>query len=309
MDIKASIKIAELVEQDFQILIILDRLGIRGDFGDRSVQEVCQQNGLDTDTFILLCNVILDHKFTPSERDIHYGKVKDIIRYLHLSHEYYLNTAFNQLSEAIRSLIEPCSDKQKKIFLGFFTDYKEELDKHFAFEEGSVLPYIEEMLEKPHGDLDILENIEEDDCMIDEKLSDLKSLVLKSLPNGCDGRKRMDVLKSICELQKDLERHSCVEDMLLVPMIRHMESRRCGEKDTCLEKGNDKEVLSEREKEILVGVATGLINKEIADKYNISIHTVITHRKNITAKTGIKTVAGLTVYALLNGLIDINSVE
>lgn len=67
--------------------------------------------------------------------------------------------------------------------------------------------------------------------------------------------------------------------------------------------------LSVREKEILVCVAKGMLNKEIADFYNISIHTVITHRKNITRKTGIKTVAGLTVYALLNNLVDSNSIE
>ena len=67
--------------------------------------------------------------------------------------------------------------------------------------------------------------------------------------------------------------------------------------------------LSSREKDILICVAKGLINKEIADLYNISIHTVITHRRNITRKTGIKTVAGLTVYALLNNLIDPSSVE
>ena len=66
--------------------------------------------------------------------------------------------------------------------------------------------------------------------------------------------------------------------------------------------------LSVREKEILVCVAKGMLNKEIADYYNISIHTVITHRKNITRKTGIKTIAGLTVYALLNNLIDSGSV-
>ncbi len=69
------------------------------------------------------------------------------------------------------------------------------------------------------------------------------------------------------------------------------------------------EELSQREKEILICVAKGMLNKEIADQYNISIYTVITHRKNITRKTGIKTVAGLTVYALLNNLIDMNSVE
>lgn len=69
------------------------------------------------------------------------------------------------------------------------------------------------------------------------------------------------------------------------------------------------EELSQREKEILVCVAKGMLNKEIADQFNISIYTVITHRKNITRKTGIKTVAGLTVYALLNNMIDLNSFE
>lgn len=67
---------------------------------------------------------------------------------------------------------------------------------------------------------------------------------------------------------------------------------------------DSREELSSREKEILVCVARGMLNKEIADRFHISIHTVITHRKNITRKTGIKTVAGLTVYALLNNLID-----
>lgn len=62
--------------------------------------------------------------------------------------------------------------------------------------------------------------------------------------------------------------------------------------------------LSEREREILVSVARGKTNKEIADLHNISIHTVISHRKNISRKTGIKTIAGLTVYALLNNMID-----
>ncbi|MDE5890632.1 MAG: LuxR C-terminal-related transcriptional regulator [Bacteroidales bacterium] len=72
---------------------------------------------------------------------------------------------------------------------------------------------------------------------------------------------------------------------------------------------SDGDELSAREKEILVCVAKGMLNKEIADQLNLSIYTVITHRKNITRKTGIKTVAGLTVYALLNNLIDYSSVE
>ncbi|MDE6499574.1 MAG: response regulator transcription factor [Rikenella sp.] len=67
--------------------------------------------------------------------------------------------------------------------------------------------------------------------------------------------------------------------------------------------------LTDRESEILVSVAKGMTNKEIADAHHISVHTVISHRKNITRKTGIKTVSGLTVYALLNNLIDQSEVE
>jgi two-component system, NarL family, response regulator NreC len=67
--------------------------------------------------------------------------------------------------------------------------------------------------------------------------------------------------------------------------------------------------LSEREKDILGNVAMGKTNKEIADELNISIHTVITHRKNITAKLGIKSISGLTVYAIFNGIISMDDVE
>ena len=68
-------------------------------------------------------------------------------------------------------------------------------------------------------------------------------------------------------------------------------------------KGADDVELSKRETDVLVAVAKGMMNKEIADQMNISIHTVISHRKNITRKTGIKSVSGLTVYALLKDLI------
>ncbi len=67
--------------------------------------------------------------------------------------------------------------------------------------------------------------------------------------------------------------------------------------------------LSNREKTILKHVAKGLTNKEIAEKLFLSTHTVITHRKNITSKLGIKTISGLTVYAILNNIIRIDDLE
>jgi len=70
------------------------------------------------------------------------------------------------------------------------------------------------------------------------------------------------------------------------------------------ERSNASYELTKRETAVLIQLAQGKTNKEIAEALNVSVHTVISHRKNITHKTGIKSVAGLTVYAMLNNLID-----
>lgn len=74
--------------------------------------------------------------------------------------------------------------------------------------------------------------------------------------------------------------------------------------DNSEEEDNESAQLSDREREVLICLSKGLKNNEIADKLTISVHTVVTHRKNIVRKTGIKSVSALTVYAILNNLID-----
>jgi len=88
----------------------------------------------------------------------------------------------------------------------------------------------------------------------------------------------------------------------IIQKIKHIEERR-------EERTNSMADLSEREKDVLVQVALGHSNKEIADKLFISIHTVISHRKHITDKLGIKSISGLTVYAILNKLIDTKNID
>lgn len=75
------------------------------------------------------------------------------------------------------------------------------------------------------------------------------------------------------------------------------------------EKSPDFEELSEREKEILISVVKGMSNKEIADYHNISIHTVITHRRNMARKLKIHSISGLTIYAIINKLVDISDIK
>lgn len=75
------------------------------------------------------------------------------------------------------------------------------------------------------------------------------------------------------------------------------------------EEDSDQETLSQREKEILGCVVKGMTNKEIAEKLYISVHTVITHRRNITRKLQVHSAAGLTIYAIVNKLVDISEVK
>jgi regulator of cell morphogenesis and NO signaling len=193
----------------------------------------------------------------------------------------------------------------------FFRGYKVELENHFGFEEREVIPYVQDLIIGMKRSGFSIDRFEENHSNIDEKLNDLKNLVLKSLPAVCDRNVRIELLLRLFILQEDLRCHTYIEDSILVPMVRLLENpQRYRERPRAVaEPVPERQELSEREKEILVSVARGLLNKEIADKHHISINTVITHRKNITSKTGIKTVPGLTVYAILHNLIDINSIE
>ena len=306
----SNMKVARLVEANYRLLGVLARVGIDGSFGEKTVSEVCISSGLDPDTIILLCEVYTFPNFKPSMELLRRCHVGDILRYMHQSHDYYLNRAISDMEASVTKLLEPCQQKQQDVVWNFFRGYKVEVKNHFGFEEQEVIPYVQGLIIGQNRPGFSIDRFEENHSNIDEKLGDFKNLVMKSLPAVCDNDIRRDLLVRIYALQEDLKCHTYIEDHVLVPMVRLLENpQRFRDHAREQEEPEQHLELSDREKEILVSVAQGLLNKEIADKHNISINTVITHRKNITRKTGIRTVPGLTVYAILNDLIDINSIE
>lgn len=96
------------------------------------------------------------------------------------------------------------------------------------------------------------------------------------------------------------------DDTLQVTSTPDLIVRKLGQINSITEK-NQQDDLSEREIEVLAELVKGFSNKEIADKLNISIHTVISHRKNITEKTGIKSLSGLTIYAITRKIIPLDN--
>ena len=97
------------------------------------------------------------------------------------------------------------------------------------------------------------------------------------------------------------------DDTLLITAAPDQIARKLGQINTATDR-DQHEDLSDREIEVLSQLVKGLSNKEIADKLNISIHTVISHRKNITEKTGIKSLSGLTIYAITKKIIPLDSI-
>lgn len=155
---------------------------------------------------------------------------------------------------------------------------------------------------------------------IDRKLSELKNIIIKYHPSSNDNPLLNAVLFDIFICEEDLAMHCRIEDNLFVPAVRLLEKKRkrqlAGREKTPVNiqseeeaKGQGDNTLSQREREIVTCVVKGMTNKEIADTLFLSIHTVITHRRNIARKLEIHSAAGLTIYAIINNLVDISEVK
>ena len=245
---------------------------------------------------------VLNPAMKMAELSIEKDRLRDILDSLRKGHRYYMDVMVPGLAASLERMTAPCREHQREMFWKFFSDYKEELLTHFSYEENVVFPYIEAMLDERHSGQYSIGEYEQNHSNVQEKLDDLKNLITMYLPRECRQEDANQVLNDLYALELDLGKHTFIEEDVLIPAARRLEEQ-------VLSSPKESDELSAREKEILVCVAQGMSNKEIADHCNISVYTVITHRKNITRKTGIKTVAGLTVYALLNNLLDLSNIE
>ena len=111
-------------------------------------------------------------------------------------------------------------------------------------------------------------------------------------------------MSDLWHTEQDFADHCAIEDDILRPALTKEKPHTHRRHQT-----PETEELSDREQDVLVQVVHGLSNKEIADVLCISTHTVMSHRKNIARKLNIHSTAGLTIYAIVNKLVDINSLE
>lgn len=218
-----SMKMAELMDIDFSLLGVLTRMGLSFGFGEATVEEVCRKGGVNPETFLLICQVYAYDGYRPTRQVLEQADVKEIVNYLHRSHAYYMEVAVKELSDALERMVQPCDGRRQDIIRKFFGEYKEELSKHFEYEENLVFPYVYSVLGHAQGGQFSIGEYEQNHSNVEEKLEDLKSLVMKYMPSQCDPQEAYKALFYIYSLEQDLRKHTVIEDEILVPMVGRME--------------------------------------------------------------------------------------
>lgn len=311
---EAGDKMISLIKDNYDLLQSLNSFGINLGFGDKTVREICEDNGVDTYTFLAVVNFSMNglSDFDNDEQ----LSVPTLLRYLEASHGYYLGFQLPFIRRELEESIDE-EDSLGILIMKLYDEYAREIRKHMMYEEETLFPYVSALLDGRSTDGYNIATFSKNHDEASEKLTELKILIIKYMPGDARHNNRlMATLHDIYNNEEWLKLHAQVEDRILVPAIRRLE-RMTHRSDvaknisTMVFKGgqDNGDMLSERERNVVVALVQGMSNKEIADHLCISINTVITHRRNIARKLQIHSPAGLTIYAIVNGLVDISAVK
>ena len=309
-----SDKMITLIKDNYSVLQALGSFGINLGFGDKTVSETCEMNGVDTYTFLAVVNFTINN-YSGFEDDEQIS-VPTLLHYLRASHTYYLDFQLPFIRSELQESISE-GDALGGLIMRLYDEYAQEIRRHMKYEEKTLFPYVESLLDgQPMNDYNI-DTFSKHHEQTDKKLRELKLMIIKYLPSDSHSNNKLTAtLYDIYNNEEWLCQHAEVEDHIFTPAIRRLE--RLTKQDDVSKNisamvfkgGQDSgEALSDREKDVIIGVVQGLLNKEIADRLCISVNTVITHRRNIAKKLQIHSPAGLTIYAIVNGLVDISSVK
>ncbi len=216
---------SDLICADYPMLLVLSRFGIPLGFGDKSIGEVCAMNGIDTDTFLAVVNLLAtDEDETPDIKNSGDISVPAIVSYLRNSHSYFLGFRLPLIK---RKLIEAMDYSEgneiAQVIIRYFDEYVAEVRKHMLYEEETVFPYVEALLEgRSAGNGYNIGIFGKQHDRVESKLSELKNIIIKYYP-AKSSNELNSALFDIFACADDLASHNRIEDCLFVPVIRDME--------------------------------------------------------------------------------------
>ena len=285
---------------------MLSRFGIPLCFGEKNVREVCKESNVDVTTFLAVANYV---KVGPEVASYYVDKVSAaaLTDYLKRAHSYFLDFQLPDIRRRLVSSIN-CSDANEVAFLilQFFDEFMRDVRHHMEAENKKMFRSVDQLLQGGSiPDTQFLQFAHSNESF-NHKLQELKNLIIKYYKGDGPNELLNTVLFDLFNCEEDLQLHRGVENDLFLPAVELLMERTKGQP---LQKNENDESLSEREREIVICIARGMSNKDVADKLFISINTVLTHRKNIFRKLDIHSISGLTIYAVVNGLITLDEIR
>ena len=218
-------KVADLLANDGNLLSILQRLDIKLGFGEATVAELCARYGISAELFLIICNIYSFGDYRPEIESLDESDIKSITTYLRASHRYYTGICFPNIHNSVHKLVSGLDEVSHRLIDKFYDDYDNEVNNHFRYEEEVVFPYIESLI-KEHGCKGERYNIgqfEHNHSNINEKLNDLKNIITKYLNEEYSSPLSFELLADIYIVEKDLCKHSLIENRLLIPLVEKME--------------------------------------------------------------------------------------
>lgn len=304
----------DIICGEYHLLQVMSRFGIPLGFGEKTVREVCEANGVDTLTFLAVANYM---KQGPDVASFYVESlsVASLMDYLRQAHTYFLSFQLPNIRRKLLGAID-CSQQNEVAYLilKFYDEYMGDVRKHMEYENRKVFAYVSGLLEGRKAASYEISRFSKSHEGTDKKLQELKNIIIKYYTSGGSVELLHNVLFDLFICEEDLRTHCEVEDVLFVPAVQRLEEQvkmsEPGPQDAEGAAGEtSKEMLSDREKEIVGCIVRGMTNKEVAEKLYISLNTVLTHRKNISRKLNIHSIAGLTIYAIAGGLVNIDEVK
>lgn len=304
-------RLRTLIEENNLLLMVIARFGISFGFGDKTVREVCGEDEVDCQSFLAVCNLI-------DRRDFSKNKVSltALMGYLRSAHTYFLDFLLPSIRHKLLQSINTTQiDDIAVLLLRFFDSYVQEVRQHMEHENSSIFTYVDRLLTGESTEDFRIADYSTNHCSMADKLDELKEVFIRHYHQK-DNMILASALSDIIMCNEDLCSHCEVEDKLFVPAVERVEkSLKLKEREAAPvakpenEKDELLEGMTEREKDIIRCVARGLSNKEIADRLFLSVNTVTTYRRNISSKLHIHSPAGLTIFAILHNLVDINEIN
>ena len=310
---EADDQMINIIRDNSNILQSLGSFGINLGFGNKTVAEVCESQNVDTYTFLTIVNFTINGYYNSHDSDR--ISVSTLLKYLKASHAYYIDFQLPFIRKELCDALDE-HDNLAQLILQLYDEYAQDIVKHMRYEEKTVFPYVEQLLQGNVPENFDISTFSKHHDQVEDKLRELKNIIIKYLPSD-DLRNNLltATLYGLYNNEEWLLHHGQVEDEIFVPAIRRLEAK-SKQNDVSVKISNminqtndNADNLSEREKEVIISLVQGMTNKEIADHLCISINTVITHRRNIARKLQIHSPAGLTIYAIVNNLVDISAVN